>query len=249
MRSATFLVILVAVISSVGVCQAQSPRQGHFTLFGALSLPQGDFGDDSGPDAGLATTGFGAFAEYSYPLNSPGLSIVASAHVLFNGFDDDVVKDQFSGIFGCEGDPCQLWINLDTGSYLNVPLMFGLKYETRAATSPKFYLQGQVGMNIVRMPSIDGDVRACVYDEYEEGYVCASAAYEIEFDSATSFGIGLGGGLILSDRVNVGFRYYSLGEPEADSDTRVTVAGHTFYDASKVDQPVTMILLAVGVVL
>lgn len=88
----------------------------------------------------------------------------------------------------------------DVGRYFIIPLMTGLRYFAELSPTVDGYGLGQVGVSIVRGPSGDvGDT------EYSSNF-------------ATSFGFGLGGGIVLNDRINLTLRYLILGEQEFEYD-------------------------------
>ena len=227
------VVICFSMIFSVDFCKAQS-----FGLFGAISMPQGDFGDDSGADAGLAETGFGLGAEYSAPLGSPGWEWVMNGAVLLNGLDDDPFEDELGYIYGVEVD------DVEVGSYINVPLMGGVRYRSPISPTADFFGMGLAGLNIVKGPTISFDMR--IWDDYDWEYMNASA--EQTFDMATSFGFGLGGGIILNKKFTIGFRYLNLGEPELKGELEVDVDyGGSGSAHVEFDQPVSVLLITAGV--
>jgi len=68
---------------------------------------------------------------------------------------------------------------------------------------------------------------------------------EVEYDMATSFGFTFGGGIVLTDKISVGIRYYSLGKPEFDGTFTTTVDGESFKEKDKYEQSISVLLLTV----
>ncbi|MBM3287370.1 MAG: hypothetical protein FJY88_08490 [Candidatus Eisenbacteria bacterium] len=247
MRSkAVGLALLVAfTLAGPVVAQDEMGMGPSFTLYGGLSLPQGDFGDDSGSDAGLAKTGLGIGFEGDFPLNSPGLSVTGSIFFLMNGVDEDEIEDALEGewCFGEYGEyVCAEIDNFDVGSYYNVPILVGLKYE--AETSPGFSMFGfgQVGMNILKFPKYEFDLEYCEYSN------CFRGSSETTFDMGTSFGFSIGGGIVVGQKGVFGLRYLSLGEPEVDGETEVSISGYSGRGEDfEAEQSVSILLLFAGV--
>jgi hypothetical protein len=112
-----------------------------------------------------------------------------------------------------------------------------------------------VGINIVRI----GDREISIHGTYtalEEGEYGYSIDLEDSFDGATSFCFSVGGGVVINELINIGFRFYKMGEPEFDgefqSTVRVSVDGiddvvETETADVELDAPITMILFTVGV--
>jgi len=233
MKKTIFLLIglsLVFILNN-GYCEAQS-----FGLYGAVALPQGDFGDDSGSDAGLAKTGFGGGMEYCAPLGSPGLEWVLSGSLLLNKLDTDPLEDEL-GWWLDGGD-------VDAGSWMNIPLMGGIRYRTMASPTVDFFAVGLAGLNVVKGPTIKYE--ALFWDDWEYEYV--HVEIEQTLDPATSFGMGIGAGIIVNKKLSIAFRYLNLGEPEIKGDIEADVEYEEYFDWDvEFDQPISMLLLTVGV--
>ena len=152
-RSVLTMVIVAWVFSSAVYGQLQ---KGRFGVYGTLSLPSGDFGDDKGNDAGLAKTGFGAGIEFNYPLGTPGLFWTTNAWLLFNGYDvdeddiEDAREDEFDDYdFDLED------FDLEIGSYMNIPIMSGLKWVLTLSPTAELYGVGQAGINFAKFPGFE----------------------------------------------------------------------------------------------
>ncbi|MBN2355019.1 outer membrane beta-barrel protein [candidate division KSB1 bacterium] len=211
----TRITTLAAILILLPVFVWAQTAGGGLTLSGGISLPMGDFGDDKqndgAPRAGFAKTGFGLGLEYAKPLNSPGLAWVSGVSVIMNSLDTDKLAD---------GDEDEI----DAGSWINVPVMTGLRYASEVSPGTFFYGIGQVGLNMIMAPDLT------IED------------MEVDMGSATTFGFALGGGVILNDKINIGLKYYILGESTIDGEIMEDD------DAEDVEweTPVSMVFLTVG---
>jgi hypothetical protein len=243
MRKVLLAGCLIGFLAAAGVCYGQT--QGIFGIYGGLSMPMGDFGDDKGADAGLATMGFGVGAEFSAPLGSPGLYWTVGGAVVRNGVDDSEIEEQLEDMFGgydIYGDA-----NVDIGSWMSIPIMGGLKYRSPISPTSSLYMQGQLGMAIVMAPK--WDISMTVYDYYYDEYY--DVEEEVTWDTATSMCFALGGGIVIGEQFSVGFRYISLGEVNIDGDMEVCATdpyyGTVCQDMGvEIEQPISMFLLIVG---
>jgi len=241
-------ILLICFVFLVCTCITNAQTT---TLFGGLTFPQGDFGDDNVEDffdddgeSGLAKMGFGGGFEYSAPLQSEGLSWVISASFLMNGVDEDEIKKEIDD----DAD-----VNLDFGSYYNIPIMAGLKFEPQGNPDMKFYLQATAGLNIAIIgdSEISGEVEVEYYDpNYGYQYIYVDAKQTYSFDTATSFGFGIGGGLIFNN-VNIGLRYLLLGTAkfEGESEIELEYQGVTESESEDIDndQPISILLITLGI--
>ena len=113
----------IVFLSTLLICLCSTANgqdaRSFWALYGNVVLPQGDFGNDSGSDAGLATTGYGGGLEVSIPSGSPNLYYLISAHLLFNGLDDTELKSLMRQLFP------GFSINIDAGNWMNIPVMAG----------------------------------------------------------------------------------------------------------------------------
>ncbi len=232
------VVCLIALL--LPLASSARPRNA-FLLTGAVSLPSGDFGDDRGSEAGLATTGIGVGLDVVMPTSNPGLSFLLSGFVVSNGVDDDLFDEPVFLGQDCNGECLDLYMeNVDIGSHLNIPIMAGIRYESWASRSVDLFLQGQVGVTFYRAPSLEWDLVSC--DEADD---CINEGpEEDEYDTATSFGFGLGGGLILNRNVEIGIRYLDFGTIDLEGE-ETFFTGET--EEFESEQSVAMFLLTVGI--
>lgn len=196
--------------------------------FGAhalLSIPVGDFGDDSGEGAGFAKTGFGIGADFTLPIGAPGLGWTSSLSFIINPQDKNAIKDLLIDAMGMPEDA-----SISTKSTLNIPILTGLKYQTEVANDIELYGAFLFGLNFIKPGEWKGTV------EGESG--------SIEFDSATSLGFAIAGGVIFNEHLNAGFKYFGLGEP--DLDATLTSPDPDLNGTETVEQKITIFAITVG---
>ncbi len=230
------LSILFIIFITFSISYSQSVE-----VFGGIALPQGDFGDDSGEGAGLAETGFGAGLQFNSDLNTPGLSWITSASLLINSTDESPAKNALKGEYGYDAD-----IDVSIDSWMNIPLLTGLKYISQNPGTMNFYFIGQIGINIVVPP--DQNISLSVYDSY---YGFMDMNIDQSNDSANSFAFLVGGGLLISENINVGIRYFGLGEPEIKSKIRGTSTSGsqtaTLTAEGEFKQNISVLLINIGI--
>ncbi len=195
---------------------AQAQGEPYFGIYGMYALPQGDYADTKGNDAGFAEAGFGGGLEYTRPLSiADGLSWCTSVSFIMNGHDADALAEDM----GADPDG-----DFSMGNTFNIPLHTGLKYQTDLS-SMSVYGLFQVGINYI----IPGKAEMEVGGTY-------TMTGTMEFDPGTSMGITLGGGIILNEKFTVGFRYFSLGEADIDGTQSYEIKdGSTVIEEGKED--------------
>ena len=206
------LTFFCTVLLAAGFLSPAHAQENRLFVNGGLAIPLSDFADDGDPsDEGFAGIGFGVTGDYLVPLGSPGLDWATSASVTAN-----TVEEEFFGT------------DVDTGFWINVPLLTGLRYQTQVSPTVDVFGLGQIGLNIVRGPSGDAD----------DG--------EVSPGIATTLGFGFGGGIVLSNRIQISLRYLTLGEPELEFDV-------DFDDPNRQDGeierevPISILQLTVGI--
>jgi hypothetical protein len=196
--------------------------------FGVLAVPVGDFGDDSGNDAGMAKLGFGLGVDVLFPFDAPGLSWSLSSILMINPVDGDEMEDQMGG-------------TIDVGSWMSIPLLTGIKYGGDVSSNVEMYVLGQAGLAFHRAPDIEWS--GYIYDGYE--YVPFTA--EQNLDSSTSFAFCFGGGFLLNDRFDISLRYLGLGTPEMDGEVEAWAMDEYVREYIDVEQPVSIVVISAGI--
>ena len=178
------LVLSCVFLSSISVC-AQDDEKYAF-VYGGLSLPQGDFGDDGrGNYDGYANTGFCIGLEVVMPMSTPSLGWATNISFILNGVDDYVLNGDDYYDYDSDGD---------IGSYLILPIMSGLRYATEISDELQLFGKLQAGLNLFKAPTM----------EY--------AGYTSTFKLASSFGFSFGGGLIINEKTHISLQLYNLGK-------------------------------------
>lgn len=123
----------VALLAFAGPATAQSTNFG-LGAFAGVSMPMGDFGDDSDPASGFAELGFVGGLDLFYPLGMTGLSWLTSASVSAHSIDEETR--------GADG------------GYLFIPLVTGARYDIAAGPLGVF-LTGQGGVVFNKGPTFE----------------------------------------------------------------------------------------------
>ena len=142
-------------------------------------------GPFAGTNPGQGSAKFGIGAGFNNTWQSPwnGIGFIADISCAINPIDDAKIK---------AGLPAGTQVDL--GYWVNAPLLAGAKY--LIDWDPvDFYAVGEAGVNV----ALQTDAR--IANERRE--------------SETAFSLGLGGGvgMIFNEKVDLGFRYLYLGEP------------------------------------
>ena len=210
----TITVLTLLLFVQIGNADAQTAAR-QIGLFGSLALPSGDFGENSGEDAGLAKTGFGIGIEAIIPIGQAGFSLMMTGSLLFNSMDEKTGDSFLASLSSVSGSD----VDSELGRWMNIPVLAGLQYQSAISPTLDFFGFGLMGINFVKRPSIaisgSGEVR--IFNPYS-GYYYISGNFDAELESASAnaFGFGFGGGLIINKKFTLSFRYLTLGEPEMD---------------------------------
>lgn len=194
------VVVLCILLFTSFTVNAQLPM-GQFGIFGAVSLPQGDFaGDDLEEDNGVAKTGFGGGLSFTFPLGAPGLGWQTDGMIILNSIDASVFEGAGLEVKG--------------GRWMNSPHYD--RPEVQLGNFPgimEFFILAQVGLTLINGPDMEvSEVDMADYEDWKIG-------------SVISFGFGAG--FTLSSKLNISLRYLALGNAELD----VSIDGETVEDA------------------
>jgi hypothetical protein len=146
-----------------------------------------------------------------------------------NGFDGEALKDMF--------EDEDVDVNVDAGNWINIPVMTGIKYQLKGSSNMSFYGMAQAGLNFVKGPKIEINSSVSDYDVKET----------ITWDFTSSFGFSIGGGIILNEKYAIGIRYLMLGEPDIKTTAKISINGETEEVKDKKEQPISILLLTVGI--
>ena len=217
--SVLFLLLMLGSNTSA----QESTSSMHFSLFGGIALPQGDFGgtEKDNDKAGFANTGFCAMIEGSKNLNE-SVMWVSSLSFALNSLDESAIQNPYGGDF-----------KATAGSYLTSWAMTGIGFETAISPTINGYGVGQIGLLISNVPDVE--VSSADY-HYSEKFTTKMG---------TSFAYGFGAGVIIN-KFNIGLRYYT-GKPEYEQ--TVTDSYHSSGTTEKFQMPATVLQLLVGITL
>ncbi|HPN36694.1 MAG TPA: hypothetical protein PK843_19490 [bacterium] len=235
------------LVSATGPVQAQ---QGDLSLhlFASVSQPSGDFGKDIGPNAGatrrngyyvgdrvgLAQTGYGMGAELITPVWFKGMNWLFSVKGLVNGVDSRAVTSDFAHHLGDSLNPV-----MDFGSWYNIPIMTGFRYNYYFSHQIAIFGLVQAGINLAKAPAKKITVGSIVGED-------------TKFEFARDFGYEIGLGLLWNQTYNLCFRYLQLSKPRFDGDQRLSelVFPH-IYDRNKAllgeERSISMFVVTLGV--
>jgi len=176
----------------------------YFGVYGTLSIPLDDFGDDdvflqsnNRDESGFATFGFGAGVNFSLPI---GIEYVQwSSDILF-----------FAHLFSedkAENDPVlQNASDISGGTYFFLPFLSGIRGYFPVNSDFGVFGFGQLGVSVIMQQTLDAD--GSVF-----GYPVST---ETEFEPTPAFTWSLGSGVIINDQVSIGFRYLNMDDPAVD---------------------------------
>jgi hypothetical protein len=163
MRNAKLIGLTVAMLAIPASVSAQGMpfMSGGLSVFGGLAMPMGDFADDEGSDAGLATMGFALGADAHLPLGSSAFGWVTSVSINSLGFDSE-------DAFGEDADFGRYWL---------VPITTGVSYPIAMGPGMSLSPMAQIGLNIAYGPNgEDGDI------EYE-----TETSFSLAFSAGADF--------------------------------------------------------------
>ena len=222
-------VLFLFLILGSNASAQESTSSMHFSLFGGLSLPQGDFGgtEKDNDKAGFAKTGFCAMAEGTKNLNENVLW-VSSLSIALNSMDESAMQSLHYAPY-----------QVTAGSYLTSWAMTGIGYETVISPTINLYGVGQIGLLLSSFPEVNAEQ--------------AEYTWKYTTKMGTSFAYGFGCGIKIN-KINVGLRYYS-GEPEYEqtetqtNDNIYSYSYGTYTSTKKVKMPATVLQLLIGITL
>jgi len=220
----TYITISVVLNNKLDAQQSAMNMElsSHFRLLGGLSLPVGDYGGTSGAHAGLAKTGFSLSAEYSRE-NSKGFELGVLGCYSNNAVDQAEVEKVFS-VFGTAA--------ADVGSWSLIYFMGSVGFISNTSPTMSIYGKGYAGLLYGTIPEIKVTI--------------GSTTITQESASATTIGYGIGGGLLINEKVDVGFRYLT-GEPEYEEHASSNAGSSSATVKAKI--PNGTVQLIVGLVL
>jgi hypothetical protein len=185
-----FLFILSFLTSSFFSLNAQTINEIQV----GLSIPQGDFGDDSEVrgiynGSGVARTGIYFGYKMLSPLRTEGLYWTLNAGIMYNDLQRDY-KDLFEDLIE---DADQYWLP----KYFNIPILGGLHYEKSISDGFNLYADAGVGINILQLSNFYKSV-----DDFEQKNI---------FKPSVQLGYKIGAGVVLKEKYTISINYLGLG--------------------------------------
>ena len=218
-------------------------------VFGHLAFPLGDFGDEASDKAGYAGWGFGGGVELAIPTATPTFSFVVQGRIVMNSMDEDALQNDYEEIMWYLFYLMDPYLDLeeldvDVGRYINIPFMCGARFDVDVSPEIKFFGKGLLGVNFAKIPKLE--LAMDVYDWYYDEYYSFDA--EVEADGIlTSFCFGLGAGLTINEKWQIGFEYLNLGEPEGEGELTLSTLGYSAKSTYDFKQPISMMTIYAGV--
>ena len=157
-----------------------------------------------GDKIGLAQPGFGIGGELNTPVWFDGLFWTFSGAFFINGTDGSKAQSAFRSQW-----QDTVAVNIDVGTWINIPIMTGFRYDYYFARQMLVYGIAQIGINLSKAPSMTATVGNTVAED---------VSYEFARDIAYQFGIGF----VYNQTYNISFRYLNLGTPRYNGDKTLT---------------------------
>jgi opacity protein-like surface antigen len=204
--------------------------QGSFNIHGGLVMPTSDWGDDDldDEDSGLQGTGFNLGAEGIIPLTDKGLGLFIGADFNLTSFKkgvkDDIEEDNED-------------IDFTYPKAIDIPISAGLHYTYKPNDKIGLYGKGGIAFSFLKTTDFTWEEKD--YGTYTESY-----------EMANSFGLTLGGGIILNDKITFGISYFGLGEHSIKGEYKVEYDDGSDSDKGDLDKmkkKVSFVTLTVGI--
>ena len=176
-----------------------SQSGSNFTVRLNTLIPSGEFKDDDYDDflldgAGGAGAGIGLGFEFAKEIEVEGLSIIGSVDVLVNGLSKEIKENIEDDL-----DPSDKITYL---KYINAPVLIGAKYSLLASNIGIFG-KFNVGLNMLHITN---------YEVEYDGY----GTHTLSFDNSMKLAYGIGAGIVLNEKISIGFDYLGLGSHPID---------------------------------
>ncbi len=215
MKSKLFIILLLLLFANILIAQ-QTEVSVH--LFGGVSVPNGEFAEtinnttgitqrfglNVGDDIGLARTGFGLGGELNTPVWVEGLFWTFSTSFFINGVDGSTVQSEFRSQWGDS-----VAVDLKFGTWLNVPVLTGFRYDLHIAGKMIVYGIGQIGVNVSNPPSMTATVDG-------------NEIQKVNYTWARDLSYQLGIGFVYNQTYSLSIRYTDLGSPRFNGTKNIT---------------------------
>lgn len=190
---------LLAFISFLCICTLNSQTKNELQI--GLANPQGKFADDNENNflykgSGLANSGIFLGYKLLSPLNSSGLYWTFNLGIMYNNLEKGYKEELEEDLEDAKDYTLQ--------KYINIPMLFGLQYESNITEGMSLFGEAGLGLNILKITNYS----------YEFGDD-ADIFYPIEFlesyKPSAQLGIKIGGGIVLGEKYTISLNYLALG--------------------------------------
>jgi len=174
-------------------------NKSYFNVLGSFTVPLNDFSDDDDDfnDDGFSTVGFSAGVRYNLPLGHQSFALVGESQLLVNLINKEKLEDEFR-IGNARLD------DFEGGVYFNVPVMGGVKVSVPVRSPFSAYATARIGFNIFNQLDLRAEIFNTNYD------------VDFEFEHDITFAFGFETGIIINNKVVLGFGYLNLGQQDFD---------------------------------
>ena len=173
-------------------------KQGRFNFHIGPTIPIDDFGDDEIGGAGI---GLGLGIEYIYPLTETGVGLFFGADINYNATTSDY-EEYFIDVVGRITRHYIDKNDVTFFKYINIPVSTGLNYTFKADDKLSVYTNLGLAVNLLKITDF-------TVEEVSE-----------TFDLANSFGVKIGGGIILNNNIYISLNYFGLGKHKIKSEVK-----------------------------
>ena len=185
MKNYFLSIVLLTLIVLCSFAQTEKQKDKRFSVHLGTSIPISDFGSDNLGDEGIgaAAVGLNVGFQYRYPLSETGLSILGGIDFNYNGLQKNI-KDGDSD-------------DIKYFKYINVPITAGLNYTFQVYDKMAVFTNAKLALNFLKITN------------FEVKY--AGDELISKFDLANNFGLKIGGGLLINQKISVSIDYLRLG--------------------------------------
>lgn len=230
-------ILFVALLASLSV-QAQNNTTWNVSVGG--SFPIGNFTSfsydpntlvtncglmDINANGGAASLGFNVGIETLFPMQNDKLSFTISADINHNGINsdcrryltlvasylDNTLRNQIQSSGGTSvSSSC---VVDRSPSYINIPMLAGMRYTIPLKNGMDFFAEGGVGMNLrIVTPLVFTERANCLYGGYYEE-MTIDTKYKYAMKGTLAFRLGLG--LRFAEKLSLAAYYYYMGTGDA----------------------------------
>lgn len=204
---------------------------GEFQL--GLSVPQGDFADDSESnflfdESGIAATGVYIAYKHLFALSDGGLYWTANAGLMYNGIQSDFKED-------VEDELDDFYQNSDITfpNYVNIPLMLGLQYEAPMSDVAGIFGEFAFGLNFMKITNY----------EVEADGQDSTIIFESSNDLSYKFAIGI----LLNNKYTISLNYMGLGAHKVKYEVEYDNGLDDFEDKFEDPLPIKSLNVVLGI--